>query len=188
MHSTRSWRRALFWAGVALAAAAAGLGWFVVRVANPRLGSQQEIEGLAVPSDFDGHDPIHVESWLVTLADRLVARPLNAGIVIGVTRGGARHTVARGVSSRPDPARIVHDSTLFEVGSITKTFTGVALAQAVLDGAVKLEQPISSLLPDPTNLSPAGNLITLANLATHTAGLPSNPPSISFLSGLSLFE
>ena len=187
MFGTRSWRSTLFRSGIALAALAAGFAWFVVSVANPRLGSQQEVEGLSAAPGFDRHDPSHVDSLLTTLADTLVARPLNAGIAIGVTNGGVRHTVARGVASRRDPAQLVHDSTMFEVGSITKTFTGVALAQAVLDGEANLEQSIASLLPDSTALSPAGRSITLGHLATHTAGLPSNPPSVSFLSGLSLF-
>ena len=182
MRGIRSWRGALFCTGGALVAVAATLTWFFVSVANPRLGSQQELDTIAAPPGFDRHDATHLASLLVTLADTFVARPLNAGIVIGVFQEGNRHTIARGVSSLRDPDQVVQESTLFEVGSIAKTFTGLALAEAVLDGEVQLEQPISSFLPDPTNLSPAGRSITLGDLGTHTSGLPTDPPSVSFLS------
>lgn len=69
---------------------------------------------------------------------------------------------------RPD------DRTLYEIASITKTYTGLLLAQAVRDGKVELDAPVSDYLPDvrPSVLSRNGKAITLRHLATHTSGLP----------------
>jgi CubicO group peptidase (beta-lactamase class C family) len=44
--------------------------------------------------------------------------------------------------------RVPDDDTVFEIGSITKVFTGMLLAQAVLNGEVKLDDPISLYLPE----------------------------------------
>ncbi|MEJ2240158.1 MAG: serine hydrolase [Gemmatimonadales bacterium] len=167
-----------------MAVVAGVVAWFVVAVAKPRLANQREIEGLAAPAGLDWNDPSHVDSMLTVLADLLVARPANAGISIGVTRNGRRHVVFRGVTSKDDHGTDVDDSTLFELGSVTKTFTGVALAQAVVDRQMSLDQPIAELLPASQQLPDAVRSITIGALATHTAGLSSNPPSVSFLASL----
>lgn len=67
-------------------------------------------------------------------------------------------------------------STLFEIASISKTFTSLALADMVVEGTVTLEQPVQELLPDAQvtmliNQEP----ITLQHLSTHTSGLPRLP-------------
>ena len=53
---------------------------------------------------------------------------------------------------------------LFEIGSVTKTFTANLLAQSVLDGSIKISDPI------PAEYQKAGNVITYQNLTTHTSG------------------
>jgi CubicO group peptidase (beta-lactamase class C family) len=146
------------------------------------LGSQSELEGLVVPAGLEWNEPSHLDSLLAVLSAAFVERPANAGIVIGVTRNGRRHIVSRGVASKSDSTRLVNDSTLFEIGSITKPFTGVALAQAMLDGRLSLEQPIGEVLPASITLPDEVASISIEALATHSAGLPRNPPSLSLLS------
>jgi CubicO group peptidase (beta-lactamase class C family) len=71
----------------------------------------------------------------------------------------------------------VSDSTRFEIGSITKTFTGILLAEQVEAGTVTLDQRFASLLPvDVTVPRRAAQEITLRHLATHTSGLRGMPP------------
>ena len=65
--------------------------------------------------------------------------------------------------------------TPYELGSITKTFTGALLADAVDRGEVTLLDPVSTYLPE-LAATPAG-ASTLRQLATHTAGLPPFPTS-----------
>lgn len=79
-----------------------------------------------------------------------------------------------GVSDKEINASPTKD-TLFGIGSITKVFTGVLLADAERQGVVNLTIPISQYLPDIYIPSRNGREITLQNLATHTSGLPGDP-------------
>lgn len=182
MNLKGSWRRKLAWfAGVAALSSGVCM-WLYYAVANPRLGNQGELEGLAAPEDLNWDEPSHVDSLLAVLANAFVERPANAGIAIGVTRSGSRHVMFRGVRSKADSTLLVDGSTMFELGSATKTFTGVALAQAVLNGRTSLEQPIGDLLPTSLSFSDRVRSIRIGALATHSAGLPNDPPSVSFVS------
>ncbi len=70
--------------------------------------------------------------------------------------------------------------TLFEIGSISKTFTGLLLAELVVKGIVKLDDPVEKYLPDAMTLRDRGNApIQLIDLATHRAGLPRLPPDFA---------
>jgi CubicO group peptidase (beta-lactamase class C family) len=62
--------------------------------------------------------------------------------------------------------------TVYEIASVTKTFTATLLAQAVLSGRVTLDMPVAQLLPDFKIPSHGGKEITLGDLATHHSGLP----------------
>jgi D-alanyl-D-alanine-carboxypeptidase/D-alanyl-D-alanine-endopeptidase len=68
--------------------------------------------------------------------------------------------------------------TLFEIGSVTKTFTGLLLADMVVRGDVALTDPINDHLPDGVR-APGRNekQIRFVDLATHTSGLPPMPPN-----------
>ena len=72
--------------------------------------------------------------------------------------------------------RVLDGDTVFEIGSVTKVFTGILLAQAVLNGEVKLDDPISMYLPEGVTAPEyEGRSITLLDLATHASGLPRMP-------------
>ncbi|MBW1294780.1 serine hydrolase domain-containing protein [Aquimarina litoralis] len=66
------------------------------------------------------------------------------------------------------------NKTIYEIASITKTFTGTLAAQAVLEGKLNLEDDIRKYLPKPyPNLEYHGIPIKIKHLLTHTSGLPS---------------
>ena len=73
----------------------------------------------------------------------------------------------------------IDDRTRFQIGSITKTFTGTLLAQMVLAGDVKLDDPIQKYLPAGVTV-PAfqGTPITLLSLAEQNSGLPRLQPNL----------
>src|SRR5439155_22201898 len=72
----------------------------------------------------------------------------------------------------------VDENTLFDIGSITKTFTTVLLADMVERGIVNLTDPIEKYLPASVKVPQFnGHKITL-DLATHTSGLPDYPPNM----------
>src|SRR3712207_3855807 len=75
----------------------------------------------------------------------------------------------------PDGAATEGDADArFEIGSITKVFTGVLLAEASLRGEVALEDPLSRHLPS-LGLRWGEREPTLLELATHRSGLPNAP-------------
>jgi CubicO group peptidase (beta-lactamase class C family) len=88
------------------------------------------------------------------------------GLAIGVYKEGVRQVFAYGRAA-PD--------SIFEIGSITKAFTGLALAQMVEEGRVKFDQPVRELIAKAHVARPEGSEITLLDLATHHSGLPPLP-------------
>ncbi|MFJ1864792.1 serine hydrolase domain-containing protein [Streptomyces sp. NPDC088097] len=66
--------------------------------------------------------------------------------------------------------------TLFEIGSVTKPLTALALARLAVNGVVELDEPLAALLPDGATIPTRGGApILLRHLATHTSGLPRLP-------------
>jgi CubicO group peptidase (beta-lactamase class C family) len=61
---------------------------------------------------------------------------------------------------------------VFEIGSITKTFTGLALAREVEQGRVQLDQPLQDFLPRDVVLPEAARGVTLRHLTAHASGFP----------------
>ena len=67
---------------------------------------------------------------------------------------------------------------MFEIGSITKVFTGLMLAQMIEQGSVRPETPVRELLPKDTVAKPKGAEITLLDLVTQHSGLPRLPDNM----------
>ncbi|MEU6315644.1 serine hydrolase domain-containing protein [Streptomyces sp. NPDC047014] len=106
-------------------------------------------------------------------ADRLAAQ--HVGAVVAVVVHDAVEIRGAG-STRTDGGATPGPDTLFEIGSVTKTFTALALARLAGAGAVRLDEPLADLLPVGTAVpSRGGRPITLEHLATHTSGLPRLP-------------
>jgi len=99
---------------------------------------------------------------------------LFAGIAVGVvSRDDHRHVVAYGPHAGVQP---FDGNTVFEIGSITKTFTAAILADMVRAGEVSLADPVARFLPPGTVIPERdGRQITLIDLATQSSGLPGMP-------------
>jgi CubicO group peptidase (beta-lactamase class C family) len=90
----------------------------------------------------------------------------DAGIAIGVIQHGVRRVFTFG-TAKPN--------SIFEIGSISKTFTGLLLARMVARGEVKFDDPVRELLPRGAVPKPEGTEITLLDLAIQHSGLPRVP-------------
>lgn len=100
------------------------------------------------------------------------------GIAVGILENGKRRFVSYG-SAGPGRAPL-DEHTIFEIGSISKTFTGLLLAEAVTRGDVQLDEAVAELLPKGTKVpSRGGREITLLELSTHRSGLPRLPGNLS---------
>ncbi len=96
-------------------------------------------------------------------------------MVFGVVDGDKTEVVAFG---KLDDGKAPDGDTVYEIGSITKTFTATLLAQAVLAGRVTLDEPVAQLLPDFKIPSRGGKEITLGELGTQHSGLPLLPSNM----------
>ncbi|HXH92698.1 MAG TPA: serine hydrolase [Thermoanaerobaculia bacterium] len=108
------------------------------------------------------------------LVDRIDVQRQGVGIVVGVIDPSGRRTVAYGNINKGEGP--VDADTVFEIGSVTKVFTSLLLADAVRRGEVALTDPVSKYLPPDVKVPErGGKKITLVDLATHTSGLPRMP-------------
>ncbi|WP_255991245.1 serine hydrolase [Chitinolyticbacter albus] len=105
------------------------------------------------------------------LKQRVDQAQQTVGIVVGRIDGDGEHIIAYGKAAVAGPD--VDASTQFEIGSLTKTFTGLLLADMIENREVKGDDAISLYLPQGvTAPSDHSKPITLLDLATHTSGLP----------------
>jgi serine-type D-Ala-D-Ala carboxypeptidase/endopeptidase len=112
------------------------------------------------------------------LARRVDQQKQAVGIVAGIIEPDARRVVAWGYLGKGD-SRTVGGDTIFEIGSATKVFTALLLADMVNRGEVRLDDPASTYLPDSVTVpGRSGKLITLLDLCTHSSGLPSLPANL----------
>src|SRR5262249_48014446 len=111
--------------------------------------------------------------------ERAAQERIEAGIyqtlVFGVVDGDKSEVVAFG---KLDDGKAPDGDTVYEIGSVTKTFTATLLARAVLSGRVTLDTPVAQLLPDFKIPSRGGKDITLGLLATQHSGLPRLPSNL----------
>ena len=108
---------------------------------------------------------------------RVDAERRSVGIVVGVVTPAGRRIVSHGRASLEEP-RVLDGDTVFEIGSVTKVLTSVLLADMVRRGEVKLTDSVFTYLPPHTARARESRTIALADLATHTSGLPFWPDGI----------
>jgi CubicO group peptidase (beta-lactamase class C family) len=113
------------------------------------------------------------------LATRVDGQHWATGIVVGLVTPHGMRTVTYGTTSK-DGAQKVGADTVYDIGSITKVFTALTLADMAQHGEVTLDDRVAKYLPKGTVLPKDGaRQITLADLATHTAGLPLRPDNLA---------
>jgi CubicO group peptidase (beta-lactamase class C family) len=112
------------------------------------------------------------------LAVRVDQQQQATGIVIGLVGPQGRRVLAYGTAAAGGAA--VDGDTLFDIGSVTKVFTALLLADMASKGEVKLDDPVVRYLPAGSVRLPerGGRRISLLDLATHTSGLPLRPGNL----------
>ena len=109
------------------------------------------------------------------LVKRVDQQKQAVGIVVGVIDPDGRRVVAYGNLAHGDP-RTLDGDTIFEIGSVSKVFTALVLADMVNRKEVSLDDPAAKYLPEHVRMPErSGKPITLLDLATHTSGLPTVP-------------
>jgi len=92
------------------------------------------------------------------------------GASVGLIHGDREEVVACGVTSADNPLAVDED-TLFQIGSITKTYTATAVMRLVEAGRLSLDKPIREYLPDlALSDEDVARSVTMRHLLTHTGG------------------
>src|SRR3954453_4186686 len=113
------------------------------------------------------------------LVDPLLKADAIVGCVVGVFDGGSTQIhgygeIHRGAGDKPT------GDTIYEIGSMTKAFTGTLLADMVKRHLVKLDDPVQKYLPANVKLHVAENTpIKLVDLASQSSGLPRLPDNMN---------
>jgi len=119
-----------------------------------------------------------IDKKVDTVARGYIQKANTVGLSIGVLKDGKITTYNYGETAS-DNSKLPTANTIFEIGSITKTFTSTLLAYYVNEGKVKLNDPITKYLPDSVAANPALKDVTLLSLSNHTSGLARLPDNIN---------
>ena len=107
------------------------------------------------------------------IADRLVDKGFAPGVAIGVLEESGRVRTYCAGTLEENGTEEVTDETIFEIGSISKTFTTTLAHLLEQQGRISLSDPVGMHLPDEVDMPVVdNNEIMLWHLATHTSGLP----------------
>ncbi|MEO8842579.1 MAG: serine hydrolase domain-containing protein [Kofleriaceae bacterium] len=113
---------------------------------------------------------------VTALVKPMIDAEISNSIVVGIYDAGK--TEVYGFGKGPDGAPPT-GTTLYELGSITQVYTNLMFADAVQRREVALDTNLAELVPPGVTVPTFQNTrITLGMLATHTSGLPKQPPSL----------
>ena len=118
-----------------------------------------------------------LSSEVIASIEQRIADGINPSIVVGLIDNDGPRYYAYGKTA--EGGKDANEHTIYEIGSISKTFTGVLLAHNVLTSTMKLEDPIEQYLPSKVKV-PSRNAekITLGHLSDHTSSLPRLPSNM----------
>ena len=132
--------------------------------------------GVLLPTGSQAADneKASVETIVAQAVRPLMEREGIPGMAVGVVSNGQSYVFDYGVASRAT-GKPVSGDTLFEIGSVSKTFTATLAAYAQVVGRLSLADPVSNYLPSLRGSRFDG--VSLLNLGTHTSGgLPLQVP------------
>ncbi|EPX63702.1 beta-lactamase [Cystobacter fuscus DSM 2262] len=110
---------------------------------------------------------------LLLATRRYVGAYPSAALCVGITHRGEHHVrMLRGQGEPPA------EESLYALGALTQVFTGTLLALLVDRGEARLDTPLQELIPRSLLPDEAAGRITLEQLATHTSGMPYEPPNL----------
>jgi len=141
--------------------------------------------GVATPSKAQAARSLPTDNPKATKTDKAVDEAVSkffssschVGLSIAMVKGAQTTFYNDGSTSR-DKQELANPDSIYEIASVTKTFTGVLAADAVVEHRMKLDANFEEYLPQAyPNLAWQGQPITLRTLATHRSGLPRDLPN-----------
>lgn len=122
--------------------------------------------------------PLTDAEILALMKQRIDVDKKGVGMVVGVIDERGSRVISHGYTDL-SRKRAVDGDSLFEIGSITKVFTGLLLVDMAEKSEVSLQDPVTKYLPATVRMPAKGDRqITLADLSVHRSGLPRVPPDM----------
>jgi len=113
-----------------------------------------------------------------SLVKNYMSDPANASLSIAIIQKGITCFYHYG-EPKKQTGQLPSNANIYEIGSVTKTFTGILLAKAIEEKKVNPNDDIRKYLPASCkNLSYKNTPVTLLQLANHTAGIPRIPDNL----------
>lgn len=109
------------------------------------------------------------------------------GLIIGISQNGENKFYSYGFAD-PGSKQSFNAQTIFEIGSITKTFTANLLFQLNEQGVLDLQKPVVSYLPLEFENDSVLKKITLSDIASQTSGLPRLPSNLDKIKEYTLMQ
>jgi CubicO group peptidase (beta-lactamase class C family) len=158
----------------------------IITEANSILAASTSLNGLGLleikhKGAIGGENTFTISDQVKTAIKSNIDNGSNAGIVLALIDPNGTQFYGYGKMSAANQTN-VNQNTLFDIGSITKSFTTLLLADMANHGLVNLNDPIEKYLPATVKVPTYnGQHVTLESLATHTSGLPDNPPNMPLI-------
>lgn len=154
--------------------------------------AKKEIEGLAFQPYAESESPalkkevasdnpkqsafdLEVDSLIRTY----LLKPENKSLSIGILKNRKAAFYHYG-ETRKGTGNLPSNRSIYEIGSVSKSFTGILLAKAIEEQKIKAGDDIRNYLPESCkNLAYKNTPITLVQLANHTSGIPRLPENLT---------
>ena len=165
MHRTTSLRRSLMPLGAAAVLAAATASAIFAQEPASHEGARLSPDQAMPPSEL--------EAFVDGVVRQAMAADHLAGVTVAVVQDGRPVlTKGYGFADLASGRRVDPETSLFRIGSITKTFTWIAMMNAVEAGRLGLDDPINSHLPPDQQVPDQGwsEPIRIRHLMTHSPG------------------
>jgi CubicO group peptidase (beta-lactamase class C family) len=136
---------------------------------------KKPVTGAVVKTITDNKLETGQDKKLEDIIQQFMFESKSVGLSIGVLKNGQTFFYNYGETVKGNK-QLPTNKNLYEIGSVTKTFTGILLARAVTEGKIKLSDPVNKYLPkDAAWLTMGGDTAKIVHLSNHTSGLPPLP-------------
>lgn len=119
-----------------------------------------------------------LDFYVDSIAKTYLSNPSTASLSIGVIHNNKINTFFYGETLKGDKASLPTGTSIYEIGSISKLFTSILLADLVEKNIITLDDSIAKYLPDSVKANPFIQKITFRQLANHTSGLARIPSNL----------
>lgn len=134
----------------------------------------------------DNHLKNNMDSVVENVISSYIQLKNTVGVSVGIIDKGKFYTYNYGETTTSDH-QLPDENTIYETGSVTKTFTATLLAEMVLHEKCLLSDQVNKYLPKNVKLLQKDGIpVTLGMLANHTSGLPRIPSDLWLIKGASM--